>query len=169
MIISGNSSIIDYSGMKGAASCISPKLNDNNSSISVIYRKMTIWQNHYCIPLGLTAAQVPVILWTCVLGKASQNTLAKKLVIDKSVVAKTVANLIQTGFLQREINPEDTRSYLISPTEKALAVYPFLIENGCDWMNHLTDGMTEEEKSQFSALLKKAAKNAEITVEKLSQ
>lgn len=81
--------------------------------------------------------------------------------MGKSVVAKTIGNLIELGFLEQTINPCDKRGHLISPTEKALTAYPHLIENGRAYLRYLTEGMSDEDRIQFSVLLKKAAINAE--------
>lgn len=137
------------------------KLTEENVSISTIYRKMCMWQNRYSAAYGLSAAQMPVVMHVCGFGTIAQQELVSKLAMDKSVVAKTIGNLIEAGFLERTVNPRDRRGYLISPTEKAMAAYPHLIEKGQAWLRYLTEGMSDEEKAQFSALLKKAAVNAE--------
>lgn len=76
-----------------------------------------------------------------------------RLSLDKSVIAKTVARLEETGFLSRRTNPKDKRTYDIHPTEKARAVYPAL-------QGQVDEGfrrMTDRERAQFQRLLALAA------------
>ena len=93
-------------------------------SLSILYRKSHIWLSEGCAPCGLTAAQAVVILVVCDHGALTQDEITKRLSLDKSVVAKTVAKLEETGFLSRRTNPKDKRTYDIHPTEKAMEVYP---------------------------------------------
>ena len=126
-------------------------------SLSILYRKSHIWLSEGCAPCGLTAAQAVVILVVCDHGALTQDEITKRLSLDKSVVAKTVAKLEETGFLSRRTNPKDKRTYDIHPTEKAVAVYPALqsqIEAG---FGRMTARMTKEERRQFQRLLALAA------------
>ena len=84
--------------------------------------------------------------------------------LDKSVIAKTVTKLEETGFLVRTTNPKDKRTYDIRPTEKAWESYPFVREqiDGC--FQRMTRKMSEEQRAMFQQLLLLAAE-ATITQE----
>lgn len=126
-------------------------------SLSILYRKSHIWLSEGCAPCGLTAAQAVVILVVCDHGALTQDEITKRLSLDKSVVAKTVAKLEETGFLSRRTNPKDKRTYDIHPTEKATEVYPALqgqVEAG---FGRMTARMTEVQRAQFQRLLALAA------------
>ena len=93
----------------------------------------------------------------CDHGALTQDEITKRLSLDKSVVAKTVAKLEETGFLYRRTNPKDKRTYDIHPTEKAMEVYPALqgqVEAG---FGRMTARMTEAQRAQFQRLLALAA------------
>ena len=66
-------------------------------SLSILYRKSHIWLSEGCAPCGLTAAQAVVILVVCDHGALTQDEITKRLSLDKSVVAKTVAKLEETA------------------------------------------------------------------------
>ena len=126
-------------------------------SLSILYRKSHIWLSEGCAPCGLTAAQAVVILVVCDHGALTQDEITKRLSLDKSVIAKTVARLEETGFLSRRTTPTDTRTYDIHPTEKARAVYPALQGQVDEGFRRMTARMTDRERAQFQRLLALAA------------
>lgn len=126
-------------------------------TISILYRKSHIWLNNGCAKYGLTAAQALVILIVCDFRTLTQDEITKRLSLDKSVVAKTVNKLVETGFLLRQTNAKDKRTYDISPTEKSWGVYPAIKEEVNSCFQRMTQRMTEEEKEIFQRLLVLAA------------
>ena len=126
-------------------------------AISILYRKSHIWLNNSCAHYDLTAAQAVVILIVCDFKTLTQDEITKRLSLDKSVIAKTVNKLEETGFLVREQNPKDKRTYNIFPTEKAWQVYPFIQQQIDDGLAQMTQRMTAQEKQEFIRLLMLAA------------
>ena len=126
-------------------------------SISILYRKSNIWLNNGCARYHLTAAQAVVILIVCDFNVLTQDEITKRLSLDKSVIAKTVTKLEETGFLVRTTNARDKRTYDIRPTEKAWNVYPFVKEQVEESFRHMTQQMTDAEREEFKRLLLLAA------------
>lgn len=126
-------------------------------SISVLYRKSHIWLNNGCARYDLTAAQALVILIVCDFQILTQDEITKRLSLDKSVIAKTVNKLVETGFLLRQTNTKDKRTYDICPTEKAWEAYPVVREEVEHCYQRMTRKMTAEEKETFRHLLLLAA------------
>lgn len=126
-------------------------------AISILYRKSHIWLNNGCAQYDLTAAQAVVILIVCDFEVLTQDEITKRLALDKSVIAKTVTKLEETGFLIRTTNKKDKRTYDICPTKKAMEVYPFLKEQMDISFQRMTQNMTEEEQGEFKRLLLLAA------------
>lgn len=122
-------------------------------SISIIYRKSHIWLNEGCAQYGLTAAQAVVILIICDFKSLTQDEITKRLGLDKSVIAKTVTKLLETGFIIRSTNPKDKRTYDIQPTDKAWEVYPFVSEQIEICFQRMTMHMTLEQRNEFKQLL----------------
>ena len=131
-------------------------------SISILYRKSHIWLNDGCAQYDLTAAQAAVILIVCDFEVLTQDTITKRLGLDKSVIAKTVTKLEEIGFLVRATNAKDKRTYDIRPTEKAWEVYPFVKEQMDVCFQRMTQQMTDTERAEFKRLLLLAAE-ASIT------
>lgn len=126
-------------------------------AISILYRKSHIWLNNSCASYDLTAAQAAIILIVCDFEMLTQDEITKRLGIDKSVIAKTVAKMEKQGFLVRSTNKKDKRTYDISPTEKAWQAYPFVKEQIDVSFKRMTQKMTEEEREEFKRLLQLAA------------
>ena len=126
-------------------------------SISILYRKSHIWLNNGCTQYDLTAAQAVVILIVCDFEMLTQDEITKRLGLDKSVIAKTVTKLEETGFIVRTTNAKDKRTYDIRPTEKALKVYPFVKEEIDVCFQRMTQQMTDAERAEFQRLLLLAA------------
>lgn len=126
-------------------------------SISILYRKSHIWLNNSCAKYDLTAAQALIILIVCDFEVLTQDDITKRLSLDKSVIAKTVTKLQETGFLVRTTNAKDKRTYDICPTEKAWNVYPFIKEQIDACFQQMTQHMTETQREEFKQLLLLAA------------
>lgn len=126
-------------------------------SISILYRKSHIWLNNSCAKYGLTAPQALVILIVCDFKCLTQEDITKRLSLDKSVIAKTVAKLVETEFLIRTPNAKDKRTYDLLPTEKAWEAYPFVKKqiDGC--FHRMTRQMSQQEQNEFKRLLLLAA------------
>lgn len=131
-------------------------------SISILYRKSHIWLNSGCGEYGLTAAQAVVILIVCDFEKLTQDEITKRLSLDKSVIAKTVTKLEESGYILRGTNARDKRTYDICPTEKAWAVYPFIKEQIEEGFRRMTQQMTDAEREEFKRLLAVAAAAAVV-------
>lgn len=131
--------------------------NSPFKSISILYRKSHIWLNNGCVQYSLTAAQAVVILIVCDFKVLTQDEITKRLGLDKSVIAKTVTKLEERGFLVRETNAKDKRTYNITPTEKAWEVYPFVKEQIDEGFMKMTSQMTDAEREEFKRLLLLAA------------
>ena len=129
-------------------------------SISILYRKSHIWLNGACADFGLTAPQALVILIVCDFDGLTQDEITKRLSLDKSVIAKTVTKLEESGFLVRTTNPKDKRTYDIQPTQRAWAAYPAVREQIDVCFHRMTRGMSEEQRATFQELLLLAAEAA---------
>lgn len=127
--------------------------------ISKIYRKSQMYLNEQVKPMELTSGQIPFIMITCKNGKMVQNKFCELLDMDKSTVAKMLAKLEIQGYVIRKMNQKDCRFIDVYPTQKALEIYPVLIQIGEKWSLQLTSHMTETQKALFFDMLQNAAKN----------
>jgi DNA-binding MarR family transcriptional regulator len=90
----------------------------------------------------------------------SQNQISKELNVDKALSARAIKRLISLGYIKKEENEDDIRSYKLYLTDKARSVIPDIIEELNKWIDIITEGLTEQEKSTVIDLLGKIMKNA---------
>lgn len=104
-------------------------------------------------------SKIPIIIQVVSANGISQNEVVSLLSMEKSVIAKAIRKLVEDGYIEHKINPRDKRAYDLYPTEKAMSIYPILVEQK-KWIEIITVGITADQKRQFSYLLSMAEKNA---------
>lgn len=109
---------------------------------------------------GLTAQEANALRMLSWSKQMTQQKLAHLLGIDKSQVTRLVNKLEKEGYLTREVNPEDRREKLLTPTEKADAVRQQDLELTNHYYEWLLSCLSEEEREQFTATLEKLAERA---------
>ena len=83
----------------------------------------------------------------------TQARLAELLHADKAAIARRTRNLEAKGFLTRQDDPNDRRSQLLFPTEKAEAMRSSKAEIESAFYEYLTSQLSETEAETFAALL----------------
>ena len=83
----------------------------------------------------------------------TQARLAELLHADKAAIARRTKNLEAKGFLVRKDDPDDRRSRLLYPTEKAEAMRSSKAEIEASFYEYLTSALTENEAKTFAELL----------------
>ena len=108
----------------------------------------------------LSAFQQLDVCQACRSPGSSQDAIARRLCVSKSSAARHLAALEQSGYVTRATDPEDRRILRVTPTEKALAIFPqeeALME---EWEQRLLEDFTPEERTALAALLERAARKA---------
>ena len=72
---------------------------------------------------------------------------------DKAAVARRTKNLEAKGFLTREDDPNDRRSQLLYPTEKAETMKSSKAEIEASFYGYITSVLTKDEAETFAKLL----------------
>lgn len=85
----------------------------------------------------------------------TQAALAEILHADKAAIARRTKNLEGKGYLVRRDAPNDRRSQLLYPTEKAENLKSSKAEIEASFYEYLTSTLTEEEAAAFTAVLNK--------------
>ncbi|MFD5176275.1 MarR family winged helix-turn-helix transcriptional regulator [Nocardia sp. NPDC058379] len=104
---------------------------------------------------GLGVGQHLVLKMLAEVGACSQQTLAVELRIDRSVMVTVCDDLEQSGYVRRERNPLDRRSYAVTLTEagsdrlrRAEAATPAFLDD-------TFAALTADERAQLTTLLGK--------------
>lgn len=128
--------------------------------INVVGRCAAMFRADRLRETGLADTQHSYILCICRNPGISQDSLAKKLFLNKSNVTRTLAQLESMEYVRREQSPEDKRVTLVYPTDRALGILPEVREILKEWREYLTADLTAEEQTQLDTLLPKLAKRA---------
>lgn len=94
----------------------------------------------------------------------TQEQLSLNLNVDKATTARAVKKLEQEGYIIRIIDETDKRAYRLCLTNKAINARPDIINILTNWRNTLTNGFTEEEKTQALTLLERMSFNACLAI-----
>jgi DNA-binding MarR family transcriptional regulator len=133
--------------------------------IDLVSRSASIYRDDTLVECGISGCQSKYILQVCKFPGQTQEEMAKVLFVNKSNVARQVAALVKEGFIERRQSKEDKRVFLLYPTEKALGCIDAVKAAHARWRELVTEGMSEEEKTQLSALMEKLVENAERYME----
>lgn len=91
----------------------------------------------------------------------NQDNISKYLRMDKSSVAKIVNKCVLDGLVNRSINPENRREYILSLTEKGRSAVQELIDLVAQWENEALSILTETERLQFLNMVEKIHKKTD--------
>lgn len=111
-------------------------------------------------PLGLKGRHASYLTEICQEPGISQDTLAQRICVSKSNVARQLAVLEDEGFISRIPCREDKRVLQLYPTDKALTLLPKILTAFTAWEELLTRELNEEEKEVIAALLSRMKSRA---------
>lgn len=131
-----------------------------NSNILAINRCARQFRGEAMAPYGLKSCHISYLSRICTAPGISQDQLAKKMLIDKSNVARQAAALEESGYITRTLSDSDKRVLQLYPTDKALALLPQLRQIIDAWDSILSQGMTQDELETVTRLLEKMRQNA---------
>jgi DNA-binding MarR family transcriptional regulator len=135
-------------------------MKDLTKYVSVAYRRTQIFYTEKFKKLGISSGQFMYIVCICENIGQTQEELAKKLIIDKSTVAKILSQLEIEGYITKSMNSEDKRVFNIFPTEKATVIYPSILEIKDEWHHRITENLSEIECDIFERLMEKVMENS---------
>ena len=108
----------------------------------------------------LSAAHWPLI-WTVIRDPGrSQEEITQNICLNKSTVARSLAQLEENAYVVRIPKTEDKRCLLVYPTEKMYELMPTLRTIVSDWYDHILEGMSEDELEVFQSVLVRIEQNA---------
>lgn len=83
----------------------------------------------------------------------TQTELAEALNCDKPAIARRIASLERKGYLRREPNPEDGRSRLVYPTDKAEGLRNAKAEAETVFYDYIMAALSADEQAAFLSAL----------------
>mgnify|MGYP000125457862 CR=1 FL=1 len=135
--------------------------------MELVYKWITLANRHYYMylnralaPYGLNSSQYQFILNLFEHPGITQDKLPELICINKSNVARTLAQLEKKGLIRREVNQEDKRTATVFLTERAHELYPKIMSVIKVWDDAVTEVFSVQDKETLLALMQRLAGRA---------
>ncbi|EAG1403767.1 MarR family transcriptional regulator [Listeria monocytogenes] len=134
-------------------------------AIAIIHRSESTFKNKKLLETGLNIGQLRY-LWTLYKEDGiSQESMAKRFMVDKASVTRHIKRLEELGMIRREIDSKDRRIQRIFVTETGFQMRDLIEEVTAEWSALLTANFSEKEKDDLMHLIGRLSDNAIIAVE----
>ncbi|EAC2628197.1 MarR family transcriptional regulator [Listeria monocytogenes] len=134
-------------------------------AIAIIHRSESTFKNKKLLETGLNIGQLRY-LWTLYKEDGiSQESMAKRFMVDKASVTRHIKRLEELGMIRREIDAKDRRIQRIFVTETGFQMRDLIEEVTAEWSALLTANFSEKEKDDLMHLMGRLSDNAIIAVE----
>lgn len=110
--------------------------------------------------LGLKGCHASYLLEICADPGLSQDTLAQRICINKSNVARQMTVLEEGGFVTRQVCAADKRMMALYPTQKTLDLLPRIRAILKTWSDSITCDLSAQEQLLVAQSLKKMMQRA---------
>mgnify|MGYP000958990009 FL=1 len=137
--------------------------------INTISRCAMLYRNEKLEHEGLNGYQHTYIIIICNNPGISQDSLTKRIYVNKSNVARQLALLEQNGFVTRQPSKEDKRVMLVYPTQKAYGIYPRVKAFISEWNSFLCEDFSTEECTALLSMLTHISDKATTKINKISE
>jgi len=126
-----------------------------NTSARLIKRKMDKQLENYRI----TTAQWVVLKLLDSKDKLTQAEIAELLIADRATVGAVIDKLIQKEYLDKELNPEDRRSYIVFLTKKSRKIIRKIEEKEKKVILEALEGFNQDETRVLFDVLNRIINN----------
>ena len=112
-------------------------------------------------PYGIGSRSAQLLQYVHLIPDCSQETLAEKLMLDKSTIARRLAMLEERELILRTPNPADRRGQLLSLTPKGKKLLPVIQDVNKQWFDFLTEGEDPQELERMEQTISKLLQKAQ--------
>ena len=163
MYVDIHSLLCYYSRIPNSRKLVITKIMPNYSTdrVAILIKRLSLEidkiSNPILEPYGLTNSQYKILKYLLV----SPPKSVKQVDIERyfSMTNPTVTGLVQKlekkGMIERKVNPQDSRSKILCPTQKTLEMRELLVSLGEELEGKLTQVLSSKEKQELMKLLKK--------------
>jgi DNA-binding MarR family transcriptional regulator len=135
------------------------KMLNNISRSQAIYR-----QGKVCAE-DLQSCHYAFVLSICREPGRSQEEIAAELCVNKSTVARNLNYLEEKGYTERIPSKNDKRQFSVYPSDKMKSVLPQIKSASLEWMELLSEGISEKEMEIFDSVLNRMQEKARKIIE----
>ena len=134
---------------------------NNANKIAILIKKLSLeidkLSNPILEPHDLTHSQFKILKY--LLTHPGETVRQVDIEHYFSMTNPTVTGLVQTlekkGLIERKVNPDDSRSKILCPTQKTIGMKELLYSLGDELEESLTGVLTSQEKQELLTLLNK--------------
>ena len=87
------------------------------------------------------------------------NEISKFMNVDKSHTTRAIQKLISYGYVEKQVNEDDKKSFKVYPTEKGKDVMEEMVDLFPRWEERMLNNFSNDEVEALRSLFKKAFKN----------
>ena len=102
---------------------------------------------------GLRIAEWRLVAVIAEDGASSQQALCGRTQMDKVTVSRAAIALVDRGLVERQANPDDQRSHLLTLTRQGWALYEQVAPKALELEARIFAGIDREELARFGAML----------------
>ncbi len=135
-------------------------------AISIIHRNSVIFLENELKKYNIGTGQLMILKALNCNDGINQESISDFLVTDKTTVTKNIKPLIKEGYISREKNNSDRRSYRICLTEKGKSIIPEIYRIIDEWTECLLAGFSAEDRSSVLKFLEVMTGNACLAARK---
>lgn len=128
--------------------------------ISYIDRHARRYYDKELEPYGFGGAQLRILMPLYKMDGINQGLLAQTIKVDKTTITRTIKKLVDDGYVLRQIDENDRRSYLIFLTEKGKAIEPEMIRIFTKWEENLLSKFDADQRKNVLRLIEIMHMNA---------
>jgi DNA-binding MarR family transcriptional regulator len=128
-------------------------------NMSVIVRYCRAFAERKLKEYDLSFGEQVIIMFLSANENVNQDTISKRYMIDKGMIAKTLNKLEEKGFVMREQNPNNKRENFVSLTQKGTDILDTMSSIYKEWNEIIYAGMSAEDIESLKRLTGMMAEN----------
>ena len=130
------------------------------SDLSKLVRHMRVFAERSMADEGLGFPDQLVLMLLADGKPTNQEQIARALDADKGAIAKTIGKLEDKGLVVRSENKRNRREKSVAATPLAAEAYECMKRGLALWNDRLYEGVSEDERQIFEAVLARMANNS---------
>lgn len=111
-----------------------------------LYRSTQSYMDKQLKKYHLTSGMYPFLFQLSSNEGINQNNISRELSVDKAMSARVIKKLIALGYVRKEENKSDIRSFKLFLTDKGENIIPDIKKIISQWIYVLAEGYNESEK-----------------------
>lgn len=136
-------------------------MNDLLREVGIISRSLESLSNIEFKEFGLSKGQYLYVVRICEHPGIIQDQLADLVKTDRTTAHRSVAKLVEQGFVEKQNDESNKKIKRLFPLQRAIDIYPILLREEKHSNTQALAGLSAEEATQFYQLLQKVRANVE--------